>query len=232
MNKFKNMAIAVLAVAFIAVTVFGLKTWNDDGIAKSGQSEKKTTEAAKQAPEVKITSDNQFTPEGITNTAVTLSFSGSDIKDTYLNGRSLEKAEEALVEKAGVYEAIAETQSGEKVMLKFTIDPQLQIDPATAVKADSLKSEAYTGEIKPPAEGPVVQAVNPAALKNGGSVSAEVIEIAYSSPDGIASVVLDGETMEITGSVTSYAAGSHNLTVTDNKGQSTVFTFTNTYGEE
>ncbi|MDO4289353.1 MAG: hypothetical protein Q4C55_09225 [Eubacterium sp.] len=231
MNRLKNAAIVILAAAFVAIVAFGLKTWNNEGVAMSSQEEK-TAVVYQSAPEIKITSDNLFTPEGVTNTAVTLSFSGSKLKDTYLNGKSLEKAEEAMVDKDGAYEAIAETEEGQKVILKFTIDSKAEIDAASAVKGSTLKSEAYTGEIKAPEVGPVVQAVSPADLKNGGTVSAESVEIAYSSADGIASVTLDGEAMDITGSVISYMSGAHSLMVTDTKGQSTVFTFTNTYGEE
>ena len=231
MNKTKNIVIIVLGVVFIAVVAFGLKTWDNEGQQLSSQNEKELTAAYKSEPIIRVTSDNLFTSENVTASPVVLSFIATGIKDTYINGQSLEKATEAMVDQAGVYEAIIESEGGLKAILKFTIDPNLQIETGSAIKGDEIRSEMYTGEIKPPVIAPVVKALSPDTLTNGGSVSAEEIIIEYSSPEGISSVVLDDEEMEVTGTVTSYMPGQHRLVVTDNKGQSTVYTFTNTYDE-
>ncbi len=239
MKHVKNTVIVILFVVFCVIIVYGLKTWNNDGKKKvaananqpstSVQSTDKTT-----APTIMITSNNLFNENNVTNSDVSVAFKTSGLKDAFVNGISLndpqsqEKVTEALLSNPGNYEIIVEDNNGSKAVLRFSIDPNVVIAEEGGKKASDIKSEPYTGEVAQ-IQGPVITAQTPAGLTNGGTVSSEFVTLAYSSPEQITSVTLDGEAMEIIGTVTSYMSGKHTVVVTDSKGASSTFTFTNNY---
>lgn len=241
MKHVKNIFIIALFVVFCIIIVYGLKTWNNDGkkkMAADGTLAPVTSvQKTSGAPTITITSDNLFNADNVTNTEVSLTFKASDLKDVYVNGTSIndpqsqEKVTEALLSASGAYEVIVEDNAGSRAVLRFSIDPNAVIPAEGAKKASDIKSEPYTGEITPPQQsnGPVITAQTPAGLTNGGTVNTEFVTLAYSSPVSITSVTLDGDSMEIIGTVTSYMSGHHTVVVTDANGASSTFTFTNNY---
>ncbi|MEG0309676.1 MAG: hypothetical protein RR310_05085 [Eubacterium sp.] len=234
MKKYKNFIIIILVIAFFVIMIYGLKTWNNAGKEMASKEPPTTSvpvpsviNSKNSVPEIKITSDNNFMTGNITNTAVTVSIVSNDLKDIYVNGVSLGKSNEALLETPGSYEIIAENNDGVKSILKFNIDPVASMPTVGIIKSEAIKSEPYTGPITSP--GPVIETQSPENLVDGGTISAELVTLAYSSENEIASVTLDGEKMEIVGTVTSYVPGKHVVVVADAKGNSTTFTFTNNY---
>ncbi|WP_195270214.1 hypothetical protein [Eubacterium sp. 1001713B170207_170306_E7] len=239
MKQVKNTVIVILFVVFCVIIVYGLKTWNNDGKKKveangdqptvTAQNTDKTT-----SPTITITSNNIFNENNVTNGDVSVMFKASDLKDAYVNGTSLndpqsqEKVTEALLLNPGTYEVIVEDNSGSKAVLRFSIDPNVVVPAEGGKKASDIKSEPYTGEVAQ-VQGPTITAQTPSGLVNGGTVSAEFVTLAYSSPQQVTSVTLDGETMEVIGTVTSYMSGKHTVVVTDSSGASSTFTFTNDY---
>lgn len=237
MKKIKNIVIVLLLLALGIVLFYGLKTWSNDGKDKAAEV-KTTTSVQKQVPSVPtitITSTNNFDQNNVTNSDVSLSFKASNLKDVYINGQSIndtqstEKITEAIVTSPGAYEVIVEDSSGSKAIIKFSIDPEMVVPTEGSKKASDIKSEAYTGEIKVAPQGPTITAQVPSTLTNGGTVATELVTLDYTSANTIQSVTLDGERMEIIGSVTTYVSGKHTVVVTDITGASSTFTFTNNY---
>ncbi len=240
MKHVKNTVIVILFVVFCVLIVYGLKTWNNDGKKKVAANANQPTTTVQNAdkaaaPMITITSNNLFNENNVTNGDVSVAFKASDLKDAFVNGTSLndpqsqEKVTEALLSNPGSYEIIAEDNNGSKAILRFSIDPNVVISEEGGKKASDIKSEPYTGEVAQIQQGPSITAQTPAELTNGGTVSSEFVTLAYSSPEQITSVTLDGEAMEVIGTVTSYMSGKHTVVVTDSKGASSTFTFTNNY---
>lgn len=239
MKHVKNTVIVILFVVFCVLIVYGLKTWNNDGKKKVAANTSQPTTTVQNtdkttAPTITITSNNFFNENNVTNGDVSVAFKASDLKDAFVNGTSLndpqsqEKVTEALLSNPGNYEIIVEDSNGSKAVLRFSIDPNAVISEEGGKKASDIKSEPYTGEAVQ-VQGPTITAQTPAGLTNGGTVSSEFVTLAYSSPEQITSVTLDGEAMEVIGTVTSYMSGKHTVVVTDSKGASSSFTFTNNY---
>lgn len=239
MKHIKNIIIVVLFVLFCVIIVYGLKTWNDDGKKKIKADESQPTTTVQKTdkndnPAITITSNNVFGENNVTNGEVSVMFKASDLKDAFVNGTSLndsqskEKVTEAVLSNPGAYEVVVEDNSGSKAVLRFSIDPNVVIPEGSGKKASDIKSEPFTGEVAQ-VKGPAITAQTPAGLTNGGTVSSEFVTLAYSSSEQITSVTLDGDTVEIIGTVTSYMPGKHTVVVTDSKGASTTFTFTNDY---
>ncbi|MEG0509636.1 MAG: hypothetical protein RR579_09975 [Eubacterium sp.] len=238
MKKVKNIVIVILLLVLGIILFYGLKTWSNDGKDKAASEVKTTTSVQKQdtsVPTITITSTNTFDQNNVTNSDVSLSFKASNLKDVYINGQSIndaqstEKITEAIVTSPGAYEVIIEDSSGSKAIIKFSIDPGVVMPTEGSKNASEIKSEAYTGEIKAVPQGPIIKAQVPSSLTNGGTVAVEFVTLDYTSTNTIQSVTLDGERMEITGSVTTYVSGKHTVVVTDTTGASSTFTFTNNY---